>query len=348
MSLGSKELFHSNFIAWFADTFPTLAADAFAGWGQPAQSQAMPTDREVAHLDLVLYLPGLAPIAIENKVLSVPDESQLDHYADRLASARITSDDPSRILLSFMSPGWQEGTYHGWVLHTYGELAAVLRSQVGTMRVEDHPFEADLLEHYIRLITLLDELIDLLGTPTADQPFRLHPVVLSELERSRGVAAGIQKARASYLARVLRLQIQNRWADIEVDHDFTRGTGLVQAFRRLPSEDGEEPDWIGWQVQGSQFRLAVLTGPLALHGEAKRGAREDYVMKKYESWFDFGPLESVSGPASAARATEVRGGNWAFQAFLPNFVHRYRLAPDLTVDQLVALGLTYMERAEQL
>jgi hypothetical protein len=33
---------------------------------------------ESSHLDLILHLPGLAPIAVENKVFSVPDEEQLD------------------------------------------------------------------------------------------------------------------------------------------------------------------------------------------------------------------------------------------------------------------------------
>src|SRR5947208_16807386 len=79
MSLGSKELFHSNFLAWFADRFPEHAASVFCPWTDPmAEAPAGPSEREAGHLDLILHLPGLAPIAVENKVFSVPDEEQLD------------------------------------------------------------------------------------------------------------------------------------------------------------------------------------------------------------------------------------------------------------------------------
>ena len=75
MSLVSKEMFHSNFLAWFADYFPKHAAAVFRLWTVPmVEAQADRSEREPAHLDLVLHLPGLAPIAVENKVFSVPGE----------------------------------------------------------------------------------------------------------------------------------------------------------------------------------------------------------------------------------------------------------------------------------
>ncbi len=89
MSLGSKELFHSNFLAWFADCFPEHAAAVFRPWTVPmAEAQADRSEREPAHLDLVLHLPGLAPIAVENKVFSTPDEEQLDRYAEGTLAQR--------------------------------------------------------------------------------------------------------------------------------------------------------------------------------------------------------------------------------------------------------------------
>src|SRR5690242_9425778 len=81
MSHGSQELFHSDLLAWFADQFPDRAAAVFAPWALPQPgARANLTEREVQHYDLILHLPGLAPIVIENKVLSVPDEQQLDRY----------------------------------------------------------------------------------------------------------------------------------------------------------------------------------------------------------------------------------------------------------------------------
>lgn len=347
VSLGSKELFHSNFIAWFADTFPTLAAAAFATWTRPVSAvPASRTDREVAHLDLVLHLPGLAPVAIENMVFSVPDETQLDRYAALFEGTAGSGEKPSKVLLSLMSPGWPDGTYHSWVLRTYGDLAAALGTQAASVSAAD-TFAGDLIDHYVRLIGLLRELMDLLGTPAPDLPLLLEPAIVQELELTR-ISAGVQKARASHVARALRQQVVPKWADIEVDHGFTNGRSLLQAFRRLPAEDGAEPDWIGWQLRGMQFRLAVMTGAVALRGGEHRSARERYVLDKYAGWFDFGPLAEVSGEPSAARTAEVRGGRWAFQGYNPNFVYRYRPGSALTSDQLVTLGITYLERAEHI
>ncbi|HXL38268.1 MAG TPA: PD-(D/E)XK nuclease family protein [Ktedonobacteraceae bacterium] len=127
MSLGSKELFHSNFLAWFADCFPEPPAAAFRPWTVPmGDGQAGRSEREPAHLDLVLHLPGLAPIAIENKVFSVPSEEQLDRYAEGVLLQREKEGTSyARVLLSLMSSGWT--LYKGWRLLSYRELAQELR-----------------------------------------------------------------------------------------------------------------------------------------------------------------------------------------------------------------------------
>ena len=71
MSLGLKELFHSNYLAWFADYFPESAAAVFHPWAVPMiEAQAGRSEREPAHLDLVLHLPGLAPIAVDDRHLA--------------------------------------------------------------------------------------------------------------------------------------------------------------------------------------------------------------------------------------------------------------------------------------
>ena len=348
MSLGSKELFHSNFIAWFADRFPSLAAEAFATWSDRLEGAlGRRTEREPAHLDLVLHLPGLRPIALENKVFSVPDERQLDRYADGVLKQReATGVKHSRILLSLISPGWAKATYEGWRLRTYSELADVLAPQVQVMESDD-AFAALLLDHYVRLIRLLTSLVELLGTPAPEEPLILPNSVVQELETAR-ISAGIQKARASHVVRDLRLAVSERhWSDIEVDHSFTNGMSLLEAFRRVPGDGGESmpTDAIGWQLQGAQFRLFVVTGHMP--GAANRAEREKYVAERYARWFEFGVLEELVGVA-APRVSEVRGGQWSFQGYNPSFVYRYRAAPNLSPAQLLRLGVAYLELAEQL
>ncbi len=345
MSLGSKELFHSNFLAWFADCFPEHAAAVFRPWTVPmAEAQAGRSELEPAHLDLVLHLPGLAPIAVENKVFSFPSEEQLDRYAEgALARREAWGTTYARVLLSLMSPGWT--MYKGWRLLSYRGLAEALRPQVAHIRAAD-AFAGDLVEHYVVLISRLAELLDLLGTPALDEPLLLSQTVASYLERVR-VSAGVQKARASCVARELCKAVAEKgWSDIIVKYDFTHGMSLLEGFcRQRVGASDSLGDALGWQLQGKQFRLAVITG--VLQGRAHREEREAYVAKCYSDWFDFAPLQAVTGAMEKMRANEVRGGHWSFQGYNPAFVYRYRIAAGLTPSQIVELGLLYLDRARQ-
>ncbi len=56
----------------------------------------------------MLRLPGLAPIAIENKVWSLPEDRQLARYATGPLKG---PDHASLVLLSFTPPGWPSDTH---------------------------------------------------------------------------------------------------------------------------------------------------------------------------------------------------------------------------------------------
>ena len=113
LSLGSKELFHSNLLGWLLTT-PAIARDALSPW---LEASSIHTGhrvfKELHHLDLIVELDGARPIVVENKVFSLPDEGQLDRYtttnipATGLAPA-------TKLLLSLADPGWPGGSYDGW------------------------------------------------------------------------------------------------------------------------------------------------------------------------------------------------------------------------------------------
>lgn len=345
MSLGSKELFHSNFLAWFADRFPEPAAAVFSPWSEPMPgAPAGRSKREAGHLDLVLHLPDLAPIVVENKVFSVPDEEQLDRYAkSTVAQRKVGGTRYACVLLSLMSPGWT--SYNGWRVLRYRELAEALRAHMAHIRTAD-AFAEDLVEHYVVLISRLVELFEVLGSPAANESLLLTGSIASDLKRAR-LSAGVQKARASCVARELRRSVAERgWSGIHVGYGFTNGTSLLEGF--FPQGmGGKDPagDELGWQLQGTQFRLAVKTG--VLQGRAHREEREDYVAERYSDWFDFKPLEAIAGIGGETLVDEVLGGRWNYQSYNPNFVYRYRSAPQLTPSQIVELGLLYLDLARE-
>lgn len=129
LSLHSKELFHSNFLAWFCEKRPSIAGEVFSAWvpGRGGQS-AVRVQREADNLDLAIELPGLAPFVVENKVFAPPDEAQLDRYA----SGRMGGlNQPSALLLSLSPPFWDGDTYLSpnglqWRHVSYSQLAVAL------------------------------------------------------------------------------------------------------------------------------------------------------------------------------------------------------------------------------
>ena len=338
MSLHSMELFHSDFLAWFANSFPEQAAAVFLPWTVPmAGAQAGRSERESNHLDLVLHLPDLAPIVVENKVFSVPDEEQLDRYADVLAEREAKGSTYTRVLLSLISPGW--ATYNGWQLLSYRELAKALRPQVVPIRAAD-AFAGALVEHYVVLINRLVDLFEFLGTPASDEPLLLNHTVKGYLQQVR-ISAGVQKARASCVARELRNAVKNKgWSGIRVDDKFSQRTrtSLLEGFCYQGGNGSDlAGDALGWQIQDEQYRLVVITSRLP------QREREAYVTKRYLDWFDFTLLGAVTG------AHVVRSGrkNLNFQGYDPNFVYRYCKTSQLTPSQIVELGLLYLDRARQ-
>lgn len=101
MSLGSKELFHSNLIAWIATRVGPRRA--FPTWMTPDENANAEPDvqRERQHLDLVLRDRGRQPLVIENKTFAVPDQAQLARYAESIGGYA-----PAAVLLSLIRPSW--------------------------------------------------------------------------------------------------------------------------------------------------------------------------------------------------------------------------------------------------
>jgi len=62
-----------------ATHFTAEATEVFGPWSDQSEDRHQGreiTERETGHVDLVLRIRSLAPIAIENKVWSLPDDRQ--------------------------------------------------------------------------------------------------------------------------------------------------------------------------------------------------------------------------------------------------------------------------------
>ena len=340
LSLHSKELFHSNFLAWFCEEYPRNASRVFGEWVPVRETTSHLVERELRDLDLVIELPGLAPFVIENKVFSPPDEAQLQRYSSAEKIASLV--DPTLILLSLGSPNWIGSEFLAagnrvWTHVSYEVLAKKLSEEV----VNITGFDGQLLEKYVKFLESLVQLVHTVGIP------RLEDLVdpsneLMEVLRGIRMHDAVGKLRA----RSACASIEKASNDLEVGGpmrfhaNFTNGSPLLEGFVECGNGDR-----LGWQYQQNQWRLAVKTD--VHHGRSvdERRRRHEYVAKRYGGWFNFSCLSSILGrPVTDVPPTEAKG---EYCGYNPDFVYRYRKVSGLTVGELTRLSRTCLESAKE-
>jgi len=337
MSLHSKELFHSNVIAWFCEAFPAQAYEVLSRWVPSRNTDVHRVQREHQHLDLVIEIPGLAPVVIENKVFSPPDDEQLNRYSSGYLKKM---DDPSLILLSLGNPNWDDSAFKSttgseWRFVSYRELADALQGVLGGIR----GFSGEVLRHYCEFVSMLQELIEEVGIPGSTDLVDINPDTREVLQQVR-LHDAISKIRARYTALLLR-QSMNRFGNhsaLEFDANFTNGQPLLEAF--VQCENG---DRIGWQYQDHKFRLAVITKTHFGRTNEQRDLRHSYVAKRYADCFYFDSVSSIIGrQIGEIPKFELNG---EFNGYNPDFVYRYRKISNLRFFELEALSFHYISHA---
>lgn len=170
MSLGSKELFHSNFLAFlwnqnhkaFLIMLNTLLPhDKKIDVTRIMKQNDLTLDRERENFDICIYHKKgksiIYDIVIENKVKSIPFKEQLESYEKKLREHQDVTQNPvALILLSLVTTFPQADVIkNNWNIISYAELAE-------TIRPSDYIKKSKSLKHYIddyrTFIKLLDAL----------------------------------------------------------------------------------------------------------------------------------------------------------------------------------------------
>jgi hypothetical protein len=334
-SLGSKELFHSNLLARICESHPQQAAEILRPWLRPMDhSEPTMVVREYRHVDLLVKFTGYAPLLIENKTFSLPDEDQLIRYATEVAPKLGAG--TTLVLLSLTHPGWTDNEFHvgamTWRWLSYGELAVRISQQFW----DQTDFELQIFAHEARLLGLLHNLAWATALDNEYLPFELSHADRTALKAAQ-LTDAVGKMRAHQLLAEIRHQY--RIDDLKptiMRVNFTRGTPLVEAFWMGPQGDG-----VGWQMQGDQWRLVMILDSLSGRGEQASDVRAAYA--GMQSWFDFDPFyEDLGVPAPPA---PTKSG---FNKYDPNFVYRYQKLPNgVTFEKLCYLALTYGDLAQR-
>ncbi|WP_407343365.1 hypothetical protein [Pengzhenrongella phosphoraccumulans] len=324
LSLGSKELFHSNLLGWLFAT-PAVARDALAPWLEASATHTgHRVFNELHHLDLIVELDGARPIVVENKVFSLPDEGQLDGYtATNIPATGLAP--ATKLLLSLADPGWPGGTYDGWTWVRYPDLARRVAAAI-QRHLPDDDFTLGLVERWALMIDGLQTLTDHVSPHDPADPLLLDGDTV-ELLRPVSLHDALQKFRNFAMAH----QLGQRFAELGLRCDglqasFSKGMPILTVH--VDVSDGST---VGWQLQGSQWRRFLIV-PEALRGkgEAAKAKQVAYADAVHSRWFAFDD-EQKAGPFAPAPSS-------TYKHFAPDFVYDYVKVPAISISQVLELG----------
>lgn len=231
ISLGSKELFHSNFLAFLWDcdkqAFLNMINDLLPEGKKINVNELLKNDkltiyREKENLDLCICHTEnnkeCIDIIIENKVKSIPYIEQLDEYRQTAAKSQDkNSTAVTYILLTLAEvfPNKKAIIESGWNIITYDQLVKAIKQYYHKNNIEPRlqQYVADYTDFIEKLSAL--QIVDKFN----DEPF--HNPAIIEAYHKKKLSDLYLKQRGSYficllLNKITEAQEKNRLGKIEV------------------------------------------------------------------------------------------------------------------------------------
>ncbi|MGX7695987.1 PD-(D/E)XK nuclease family protein [Gordonia polyisoprenivorans] len=333
---GSRELFHSNLLAWLCELYPDEIGPVFdqliEHGGTSQQLKSLNVQREWRHLDLVLSWSNRSPLVIENKVFSLPRNDQLDAYAKQIRQVKALGPETRAVLLSLCEPVRPTYTSSGkpavdWHYVSYGDLAGRLAEQLPSGK----SYELETARRYVRLSQRLQELANLLKVDNESEPVFISSWASEADDKQLMMSAS--KLRAFYLSNYIDTAIEETKVTRTSNAGLTNATPMIE-FAYDIRADGKDMR-VGWQLQGHQFRLFAVLPQLKGLTPGLVERRNQWGLDHPE-YFQFDTLAPITGTSRDQVVPQHK-----FNRFNPDFIYRYLKLPELTVGQLAALALQY-------
>lgn len=285
MSLGSKELYHSNFLAWALgldnqmnfsiEFFKHLFRDKIEGVNI---SKINPPKREKMNIDLIFIFETdetTIRVVIENKVKSLPYLYQLEDYARKIENN--WKGDTIYCLLSLVTPNFNPSP---WLLRTYANVADALDHALPFIESneEQQLGMANLILSYIEFIRSLDVISKSMSISLTEsfdyssnrlrhklQKLRIHDLYLKY--KHQQVSDMFNKVIQE---KGLNVLTKNPWKEVIdcegkyfIASDFSNSNGIVD-FKYIIRSFNKSTHFVhvflGIQIQGQQLRYVLEIG----------------------------------------------------------------------------------------
>jgi hypothetical protein len=326
LSLSSKELFHSNFLAWLCEEYPGQIGRWFTRFinnDARDKSEQKEVLRESRHVDLTIMYENGEQLLIENKVKSLPSKEQLEEI-----SSGVKKKDRARtsfLLLTLVCPTFLsadektnklirlqvDNNEVTWRWITYRDLGDALKTFVPDIDKADH-YHGELLKDYVGFIGNLDELQSYFSIDWADDAgdFFVADPVMKQIRDIR-LHDLVDKLRYEQLAWQVRDELHRenfcvKYDDISspekvkslhaiapevqvfCDSAMTRSTGISD-FKYILPVDRDTPVTLGVQLQANTLKLFLEMDDEAKARKAAGALWQPSMGNRI--WYDFGGVK---------------------------------------------------------
>jgi hypothetical protein len=349
-SLGSKELFHSNFIAWLAEKYPSEIGKIFSEYineAKPTDFSISPPLREKENIDLIFTYKEGQMLIIENKVKSLPYIEQLTEYSKKHNSNR------SYLLLSLLKPNFVDNNNEflvndsvKWKFLSYNELSELLKKIN-----PKESYDKLVINDYISFIKNLSLLESILLIDWNNDLFDFYTGKISDdiNFRSLRIHDFLLKHKYGQIKHRIIEEFQNiindnrdfkiikngDWVDGNIgdcylEQGFTNSQGLVGFKFIIKKIKRKCPLILGLQLQGNSFRLVVECP------EGKYALNAARLLKDKEFWFTFNEVKEYQSKIEI-KGKGQKNNDKEFASFSGRFFYKYVNIDNIKMIDLVML-----------
>ncbi len=299
MSLGSKELFHSNFWAWLIEGDNKFAQVFFEN-NLPYEN--LKVEREQGNRDLTIWYDEKACV-VENKLKSLPSKEQLEKYQEALGEKF-----GGGVLTGITEPPF-ELTNDEWHFISYSKIAEKLKVICEKSDKDIIKDNKDIIGKYCVMTEKISALLKNLCI--ADNKFiyenieDLHKIRLHDIYMKLRAENFLEYFKREYKDEIQKLSVSPNGYELCMWTYFSKGKAGIDIKYCKEVSDGMRS--IGVQIEHYQFRLCVEYRP------GNKYAKE-WIFNEFSSeankWFDI-DFEEHCNRTVFGKQTKMspRGGN---------------------------------------
>ncbi len=327
MTLGSKELFHSNLWAWIMDSKNESGMEKDNLETKKAAREAMmklflddeyssdskyKVSREKNHCDITIESDSETNktiYVIENKLKSIPKSEQLKKYEEKF------KDKSFKGVLTGISEESELARLEKWEYKSYKKIKTKLKEAIGGK----DGFLAQILNSYC---DDLECMYYLLKKQEKDNDWAFSSSEICKGLKEVHLDDIYMKIQALKLKEVLTKKFND---EFEIEVDFSRGNVCLDVFIKF-----EQNMKIGIQLQNKMYKKCVVS-------KGKKYAFED-IFKDYEGWFDSNYKNGDSEIWNKKTSMKPKNQNYnKYEGKDYNFVYQYYDIDNFSFDGLAKL-----------